>query len=103
MTLKYMSIKLFFPTFFRTKYMKWGGLYFLGLYDRIILLTQYPKNHCIENQSGATAFLHLKPLGLKKRLTQNFANWHMSIWGVQKTKYNENSNFYHKLTSINTF
>ena len=36
MTLKYMSIKLFFPTFFRTKYMKWGGLYFLGLYDRII-------------------------------------------------------------------
>ena len=41
--------------------MKWGGLYLLGLYDRIILLTQHPKNHRIENQSGATAFLHLKP------------------------------------------
>ena len=41
--------------------MKWGGLYLLGLCDRIILFTQHPKNHRIENQSGATAFLHLKP------------------------------------------
>ena len=41
--------------------MKWAGLYLLGLYDKIILLTQHPKNHRIENQSGATAFLHQKP------------------------------------------
>ena len=59
------------------KYMKWGDLYLLALYDRI-LLTQHPKNHCIENQSGGTAFLPLKPLGLKELLTQGFVNWHRS-------------------------
>ena len=56
-----VSITLFFPRFSHTKYMKWTVLYLLGLYDKIILLTQHPKNHRIENQSGATAFLHQKP------------------------------------------
>ena len=48
MALKYMPIKLFFTEFFHAKYMKWG-LYLLALYDGIILLTQHPKNQCIEN------------------------------------------------------
>ena len=68
----------------QTKYMKWGGLYLLALCDGITLLTQHPKNHCMENQSGATAFSSLKPLkelkGLKEILTQVFANWHRSTW-----------------------
>ena len=46
------------------------------------------KNHSIENQSGATAFLLIKPLGLKELLTQSFANWHRSTWRKKKTKYN---------------
>ena len=54
MTLKYILIKLFFAEFSHMKYMKWGGLYLLALYDGIP--TQHPKNQCIENQSGATAF-----------------------------------------------
>ena len=79
MMLKYMPIKLFFTEFSHMKYMKWGGLYLLVLYDGIIiLLTQHSKNHCIENRSGATAFLRLKPLGLKELLTQGFANWRRS-------------------------
>ena len=41
-----------------------GGLYLLALHNRT-LLTQHPNNHCIENQSRVTAFLPLKPLGLK--------------------------------------
>ena len=47
MTLKYMPIKLFLTEF---------SLYLLALYDGI-LITQHLKNHCIKNQSGATAFL----------------------------------------------
>ena len=92
-----MPIKLFFTEFSHTKYMKWGGLYLLGLYDGIILLTQHPKNHCIENQSGATAFLSLKLLGLKELLTQGFPNWHRSTW---EKKYNQISKFYQRLTKL---
>ena len=103
MTLKYMSIKLFFIEFCHMKYMKGGGLYLLVLHDGIILLTQHPKNHCIENQSGARAFLPLKLFGLKELLTQGFTNWHGSTWRKKKTKYNEISNFYQRLTNINTF
>ena len=50
----------------------------LALFDEIIILTQHPKNHCLENQSGVTAFSSQKPLGLKELLTQVFANWHRS-------------------------
>ena len=77
MTPKYMPIKLFFTEFSHMKYMKWGGLYLLALYDRI-LLSQYPKNYCRENQSGVTAFLPLKLFNLIELLTQGFANWHRS-------------------------
>ena len=56
----------------------------LTLYDGIILLTQHPKNHCIEYQSGAIAFSSLNLLGLKELLTQVFANWHWSTWGKLK-------------------
>ena len=84
--------------------MKWGDLYLLAQYDGIIIsLTQHSKNRCIENQSGVTAFLPLKPLGLKELLTQSFANWHKLIWWEEKTKYNEISNFHRRLTNINTF
>ena len=56
------------------KHMKWGGPYLLALTDGIIIfLTQHLKSHCIENPSGATAFLPLKPLGLKELVTQGFA------------------------------
>ena len=75
----------------------------MALYDGIILLTQHPKNHCIENQSGATAFSSLNLLGLKELLTQVFANWHRSTWGRKKTKYNEISKFYQRLTNLSTF
>ena len=79
MALKYILIKLFFIEFSHMKYIKWGGLYFLALYGGIIiLLTQHHNNHCTENQSGATTFLPLKPLGLKELLTQGLANWHRS-------------------------
>ena len=63
-----------------------GGLYLLALYGLIyiILLTQHPKNHCIENQSRATAFLSLKTMGLKELFTQGFANWYRSTWGKRK-------------------
>ena len=74
----------------------------LAMYDRI-LITQHPKNHCIENQSVVTAILPLKPLGLKELPTQDFANWHRSTWEIKKTKYNDISNFYERLTNINTF
>ena len=77
MTLKYMSIKLFFTEFSHVKYMKWKDFYLLTLHDGI-LLTQHPKNHKIENQPGATDFLPTKPLGLKELLAQGFANWHRS-------------------------
>ena len=56
------------------------------MYDGITLLTQHPKNHCIKNQSGATAFSSLKLLGLKELLTHIFANWHWSTWGKRKQK-----------------
>ena len=70
MTLKYMPSKLFFTEFSHLKYMKWGGLHSLALCDGIIiLLTQHPKNYCREIQWGATAFLPLKPLGLKDLFT----------------------------------
>ena len=72
MTLKYMSI--IFHRIFSYEIYERGGLYLLALHHRT-LLTQHPNNHCIENQSGVTAFLPLKPLGLKKLLTQGFTNW----------------------------
>ena len=50
------------------------------------LLTQHPKHHCKENQSGATAFLSLELLGLKELLTEVFANWHRSTWGEKENK-----------------
>ena len=68
MTLKYMPIKLYFTEFSHTKYMKWEGPFLLTLHHGI-LLTQHPKNHSIENQSGATTFLPIKPLGLKELVT----------------------------------
>ena len=77
--------------------MKGGGLYLLAMHDGITLLTQHPKNHCIENQSGATAFSSLKCLGLKKVLTDILANWHRSTWGKKKTKINEISKSYQRL------
>ena len=67
------------------------------MYDGITLLTQHPKNHCIKNQSGATAFSSLKLLGLKELLTHIFANWHWSTWGEKKTKVNEISKSYQRL------
>ena len=48
------------------------------------LLTQHPKHHCKENQSGATAFFSLELLGLKELLTEVFANWHRSTWGGKR-------------------
>ena len=63
MTLKYMPIKSFFTEFSHMKYMKWGGLYLLALYNGIIIsLTQHPKNYCIDNQRGAGFFIS-KALG----------------------------------------
>ena len=84
MTLKYMPIQLFFTEFSHAKYMKWEGLHIFALYDGIILLTQYPKNHCIGNQSGES--INLKLLGLKELLTQVFANWHRSTWEEEENK-----------------
>ena len=99
-----MPIKLIFTEFSHMEYMESWGLHLLALYDGIlILLTQHCKNHCTENQSGATAFLPLKLLGLKELLTEGFANWHRSTWGKKKTKYNEISDFYQRLPNINTF
>ena len=46
-----MPIKLFFAEFCFSQSEE--VCIFLALYDGI-LLTQHPKNHCIENQSGAT-------------------------------------------------
>ena len=77
--------------------MKGGGLYLLAMHDGITLLTQHPKNHCIENQSGVTAFSSLKRLGLKELLTDIFTNWHRSTWGKKKTKINEISKSYQRL------
>ena len=52
-----MPIKLIFTEFSHMEYMESWGLHLLALYDGIlILLTQHCKNHCTENQSGATAF-----------------------------------------------
>ena len=77
--------------------MKGGGLYLLAMHDGITLLTQHPKNHCIENQSVVTAFSSLKRLGLKELLTDIFTNWHRSTWGKKKTKINEISKSYQRL------
>ena len=68
-----MLIKLFFAEFSRMKYMKWGGLYLLALYDGIYLYRTLKINAQKTNQEPQ---LFLPLIRLKELLPQDLANWH---------------------------